>query len=136
MKMPVWFTWSGQAFEMVCFKHISAIRRKLNIEHILTKCYDWQYQPGKYSEESGAQIDLIFDREDGCIMLCEIKYNDKPYIVTKEFVKQLKRKEAVYRKKAKSKKQIFWVLIAANGASENQYLKDTIHHVITLKDLF
>ncbi|WP_224721463.1 hypothetical protein [Candidatus Wolbachia massiliensis] len=56
--------------------------------------------------------------------------------MTKEFVEQLKRKEAVYREKAKSKKQIFWVLIAANGASENQYLKDTIHHVVTLEDLF
>ncbi|WP_246209525.1 hypothetical protein [Wolbachia endosymbiont of Atemnus politus] len=69
-------------------------------------------------------------------MLCEIKYSDKPYAVTKEFVEQLKRKETVYREKAKSKKQIFWVLIAANGAFENQYLKDTIYHVITLEDLF
>jgi hypothetical protein len=57
-------------------------------------------------------------------------------MVAKEFVEQLKRKETVYREKIKSKKQIFWVLIAANGASENQYLKDTIHHVITLEDLF
>lgn len=136
MNKPTWFAWVGKAFEEVCFKHASAIKRKLEIEYILTKCYDWQYQPGKYSKESGAQIDLVLDREDGCTMCYEIKYSDKPYIVTKKFVEKLKRKEAVYRKKTKSKKQIFWVLIAANGASENQYLKDTIYHVITLEDLF
>ncbi|NUX01369.1 AAA family ATPase [Wolbachia endosymbiont of Madathamugadia hiepei] len=136
IKKPVWQTWTGQTFEAVCFKHANKIRRKLNIEHIGVICGDWQYHPEKNSKESGTQVDLVFDREDGCVMLCEIKYSDKPYIVTKEFVEQLKRKETVYREKTKSKKQIFWVLIAANGASENQYLKDTIHHVITLEDLF
>ena len=136
IKKPAWQTWTGQTFEAVCFKHANVIRKKLDIEHIAVICGDWQYQPEKYSKESGAQIDLVFDREDGCVMLCEIKYSDKPYTVTKEFVEQLKRKEAVYREKTKSKKQIFWVLIAANGVSENQYLKDTIHHVITLEDLF
>ncbi len=136
IKKPAWQTWTGQTFEAVCFKHANVIRKKLDIEHIAVICGDWQYQPEKYSKESGAQIDLVFDREDGCVMLCEIKYSDKPYTLTKEFVEQLKRKEAIYREKTKSKKQIFWVLIAANGVSENQYLKDTIHHVITLEDLF
>ncbi|NSX83050.1 AAA family ATPase [Wolbachia endosymbiont of Atemnus politus] len=136
IKKPAWQTWTGQTFEAVCFKHANVIRRKLNVEHIAVICGDWQYHPEKNSKESGAQIDLVFDREDGCTMLCEIKYSDKPYAVTKEFVEQLKRKETVYREKAKSKKQIFWVLIAANGAFENQYLKDTIYHVITLEDLF
>ncbi|WP_225538298.1 hypothetical protein [Wolbachia endosymbiont of Mansonella perstans] len=70
-------------------------------------------------------------------MLCEIKYSDKPYYtVTKEFVEQLKKKETVYKEKMKSKKQIFWVLITVNGASENQHLKDKMYHVITLEDLF
>lgn len=136
IKKPAWLTWTGQAFEAVCFKHANKIRRKLDIEHIGVICGDWQHHPEKNSKEFGAQIDLVFDREDGCTMLCEIKYSDKPYQVTKEFVEQLKRKEMVYRERAKSKKQIFWVLIAANGAPENQYLKDTIHHVITLEDLF
>ncbi|AAW70969.1 Predicted protein [Wolbachia endosymbiont strain TRS of Brugia malayi] len=112
---------------MVCFKHANKIRRKLNIEYIAVICGDWQYQLEKNSKGNGAQIDLVFDREDGCTMLCEIKYNDKLYVVTKEFVEQLKRKKAVYREKKRPKKQIFWVLIAANRASENQYLKNMVY---------
>ncbi len=41
---------------------------------------------GKNSKGNGAQIDLVFDREDECTMLCEIKYNDKPYVVTKNLL--------------------------------------------------
>ncbi|WP_246432733.1 MULTISPECIES: AAA family ATPase [Wolbachia] len=136
IKKPAWLTWTGQAFEAVCFKHANTIRRKLNIEHMGFICGDWQYHSGKNSKESGAQIDLVFDREDGCTTLCEIKYSDKPYTITKEYIEQLRKKEAIYKEKTRSKKQIFWVLIAANGATENQYLKDIINNVITLEDLF
>lgn len=136
IKKPAWLTWTGQAFEAVCFKHANIIRRKLNIEHIAVICSDWQYHPEKNSKERGAQIDLVFDREDGCTILCEIKYSDKPYTITKEYIEQLRKKEAIYKEKTKSKKQIFWVLIAANGATENQHLKDIINDVITLEDLF
>ncbi len=136
IKKPAWLTWTGQAFEAVCFKHANTIKRKLEMEHILTVCGEWQYHPEKDSEESGAQIDLVFDREDGCTTLCEIKYSDKPYTITKEYIEQLRKKEAIYKEKTRSKKQIFWVLIAANGATENQHLKDIINKVITLEDLF
>lgn len=133
---PLWLAWTGQAFEAVCFKHISAIGNRLNVEYTPTVYGDWQYCPRKGSKECGAQIDLIFDREDGCTTLCEIKYSDKPYTITKEYAEQLRKKEKIYKEKTRSKKQMFWVLIAANGAIENKYLKDTIHHVITLEDLF
>ncbi|WP_245609441.1 ATP-binding protein [Wolbachia endosymbiont of Trichogramma pretiosum] len=86
IKKPVWLTWIGQTFEAVCFKNANKIRRKLDIEHVGVICGDCQHHPEKNSKESGAQIDLVFDREDGCTMLCEIKYSDKPYPITKEFI--------------------------------------------------
>ncbi|MBC6685696.1 AAA family ATPase [Wolbachia pipientis] len=136
IKKPAWQTWTGQVFEAVCFKHADTIRRKLNIECMGFICGDWQYHSGKNSKERGAQIDLVFDREDGCTTLCEIKYSDKPYVITKEYKEQLRKKESIYKEKTRSRKQIFWVLIAANGATENQHLKDIINKVITLEDLF
>ncbi len=135
IKKPAWQTWVGQAFETVCLKHANTIRKKLNIGHIWSICGDWQYHLEKNSKERGAQIDLVFEREDECTTLCEIKYSDKPYIITKEYKEQLRKKEAIYKEKARSRKQIFWVLIAANGAKENQYLKEIIDKVITLEDL-
>ncbi|MGL9682307.1 MAG: hypothetical protein ACR5K2_05175 [Wolbachia sp.] len=53
--------WTEETFEAVCFKHANKIGRKLNIERIAVICGDWQYHSKKNSEESGVQIDLIFD---------------------------------------------------------------------------
>jgi len=134
IRKPVWFTWAGQAFEAICFKHVDGIKIALGIEHIPAVCSDWQYRPETKTEERGAQIDLVFDREDGCVTLCEIKYSDKPFSMTKEFFAQLKTKEAVYVEKTRNKKQVFWALIAANGVSGQR--GELINKVITLEDLY
>jgi AAA+ ATPase superfamily predicted ATPase len=133
IRKPIWFSWAGQAFEAICFKHIEKIKKALGMEHIAAVCSDWQYRPEKKTEQ-GAQIDLVFDREDGCVTLCEIKYSDKPFILTKEFFGQLKIKEAVYKEKTRNKKQIFWALIAAQGVPGQT--RDILSQVITLNDLF
>lgn len=134
IKKPLWFTWAGQSFEAVCFKHVDRIRKALSIEYIPAVCSDWQYRPEKKTAEQGAQIDLVFDRDDGCVTLCEIKYSEKPFVMTKDFFTELKQKEAIYIEKTRSKKQTFWALISAQGVSSQQ--KGLITQVITLNDFF
>lgn len=135
IKKPHWNAWAGLSFEAVCLKHTEAIKKKLGIENIAALCSDWRYQPEKGSEGQGAQIDLVFDREDDCVTLCEIKYTEKPFVLTKEFIQQLKNKEIIYREKTRSQKQFFWALITANGVAS--CLRDhNIYQVITTNDLF
>lgn len=136
IKKHHWLAWAGLSFEAVCFKHTEAIRKKLGIENVSTICSDWRYQSGKGGSDLGAQIDLVFDREDGCTTLCEIKYTEKPFVLTKEFIERIKTKEAIYREKTRTQKQIFWALIAANGTTNSQRADNLICHVITADDLF
>lgn len=135
-KKPEWFNWAGYAFEAICFKHIHKIKKALDIEHINSTCSDWRYQPEKSSMTSGTQIDLIFDRDDDCVTLCEIKYSAVPFVITKNYFETLLIKERVFKEKTRCNKQIFWALIASNGAIENQYLKKMSLRVITIDDLF
>jgi uncharacterized protein len=71
--------WTGLAFEDVCFKHIKQISQSLGLENIAFKAGSWRYVPPKKTTEIGAQINLLFDRDDGVITLCEIKYSDQQF---------------------------------------------------------
>jgi hypothetical protein len=134
MRSSSWHAWAGYAFEAVCFKHIDAIKKALGIEHIISYYGDWRYRPEKNAQ--GAQIDLVFDREDDCVTLCEIKHTDKPFVLTKSYVLELNNKKSVYEQRTKTKKQTVWCLITNNGAVKNEHLEKVIGNVINLEDFF
>ena len=96
----------------------------------------WRYVPISKAKERGAQIDLLFDREDDTLTLCEIKYTTEPFAITKEYAENLKNKIAIFKEKTRSKKKIFLVMISANGIKETKYSEELVQHVVTLEDLF
>ena len=135
MRTSAWGGWTGYAFESICYKHLAQICRSLKINPTSVP-NTWRYVPKKGSQERGAQIDLLFDRQDNAITLCEIKYSDKPYVLDKEYIEVLNRKAAVFKEKTRTRKQIFMAMIAANGLKNNFYAEDRISTVVTLDDLF
>jgi len=126
--------WAGYAFETLCYKHMQIIRKKLNIPTTAV-AYTWQYQPRSASDH-GAQIDLFFDRDDGVITLVEIKNTAMPFVINKNYAKILQNKIAALKKATKTKKQIFIVMISANGVKENMYSEELISSVMVLDDFF
>ena len=78
----------------------------------------------------------MFDRDDNSITICEIKYNDKPFVITKDYANKLRKKIDIFKMVTRTNKQIFIVMITANGVKENQYSKDLIVATVTLDDLF
>lgn len=132
---PEWYSWQGYAFEMVCYRHLSEIRKALNISPTAI-ANSWRHVPTKNSKSRGAQIDLLFDRKDDSITICEIKYTDEPFSLTKEYVDVLKRKLEVFKERTRTKKQLFLSLISASGLKNNYYANDVISGVVTLDDLF
>ncbi len=71
-------SWCGYAFESICFKHADAIRAAIGIADVQTQLASWRYAAKPGSDEEGAQIDLLIDRADRCINICEIKYSPVP----------------------------------------------------------
>lgn len=134
IKTPAYFAWRGYAFESVCYKHVANIKKALSI-HDAMKIGTWRYIPKSHDIENGAQIDLLFDRKDDAITICEIKYTDDAFILTKEYSNSVMKKIETYRRVTRVKKQIFVALVSANGMKENKYSKEVISYSINLDDL-
>ncbi|HEX4044616.1 MAG TPA: ATP-binding protein [Gammaproteobacteria bacterium] len=130
-----WYSWAGYAFESICYKHLSQIRKKLNIAPTAI-ANGWRYAPHAKSKEKGCQIDLLFDRDDDAITICEIKYTDKPFAIDKDYAAQLNQKITVFKQKTNTKKQIFIAIISANGLKKTIYSEEMVDGVVTLEDLF
>lgn len=134
IQSPSWRSWSGYAFEAVCFKHLAQIRKALNIDPG-AEVGAWRYM-AKSKQDQGAQIDLLFDRHDGAITICEIKYNEQPYTIDKHYSQNLKNKIEVYQKQTRTQKQIFLAMITANGLKETMYSEEMVTGVVALDNLF
>ncbi|MCP3870314.1 MAG: ATPase [Gammaproteobacteria bacterium] len=79
----------------------------------------------------GAQVDLLFDRDDGVINLCEIKYAPGPFRLTKDYARDLQDKIAIFEKITKTSKQIVLTLVTTHGLEENVWSRDLIERVVT-----
>ncbi|MBB71241.1 MAG: AAA family ATPase [Legionellales bacterium] len=132
---PEWHSWLGYAFESVCYKHIAQIKQKLDLPP-MSLASTWNYSPQQSSNTQGAQIDLLFDRRDDAITVCEIKYSDKPYTITKSYADVLNQKLTVFKEQTRSKKQLLIAFIAAEGLTNNQYKQTLVSSIVTLEDLF
>jgi uncharacterized protein len=132
---PEWTSWAGYAFEAICYKHITNIRKALDIS-VTAKSGNWQFIPSKGSKENGAQIDLLFDRKDKVITICEIKFTNEPFKIDKQYALNLLNKTKIFQQKTKTNKQIVTAIISANGVKQTAYSEELISAVVTSSDLF
>ncbi len=116
---PTVKSWQGYAFENMCLKHIEGIKQALGIAGVLTSEYSFYKRKDK--DSAGCQIDLLIDRADNAINICEMKFYDGAYILTEESIKILQQKRNIFQEKTKTKKQLFLTLISADGVVENKY---------------
>jgi len=133
---PEWNSWAGYAFENVCMKHIEEIRSALDLSHTGCIVSNWRFIPEAISTTDGAQIDLLFDRDDSAITLCEIKYSKKEYEINKTMAKNLIKKNDVFTQQTKTKKQIFLAMITSMGLKNGVWADELVDGSVTLKDLF
>ena len=126
--------WSGYAYENICFLHIEQILIKMGLSGTYSEISSWKHKGN--DELPGAQIDLLIDRKDGVINLCEAKFSQKEYIISKENIADLRRKRSVFQHVTKTKKAIVTTLITTYPAIRNKHYLEEIHSEITLDDLF
>lgn len=131
---PAWKAWAGLAFEAICFKHIEKIKKALHIPDG-SDISSWRYRSDE-SEDSGAQIDLIFDRPDNTVNLCEIKYCNTPFVLDKKYAAHIINREKIYCKVTKTNKQIFHSMVVSSGLKKTMYSEEIIASYVTLNDLF
>ncbi|MBR5118293.1 MAG: AAA family ATPase [Muribaculaceae bacterium] len=119
--------WTGYAFEQVCLRHIEQIKDTLNITNIMSDVSSWQVPE--------AQIDLVIDRKDRIINLCEMKYSDKPFSVTKTYLERMNFRRELFRERTKATKALHLTMVSPLGIKDNAQ-REKIQSVVTLDDLF
>jgi AAA+ ATPase superfamily predicted ATPase len=132
-KTAGWHSWAGYAFEAVCLKHIEQIRQTLKV-NASAEIGNWRYIPKKSEKEQGGQIDLLFDRSDKVVTICEIRCSQTPYRLNKQEFQSLNSKCEVFLKKTGINKQIHLALITPMGVEKSIYSEELVG-VVTLKDL-
>ncbi|MGE0018416.1 MAG: ATP-binding protein [Draconibacterium sp.] len=131
---PAFKAWSGYAFENICTMHIDKIKKALGISGIYSNISAWKFTGN--DELPGAQIDLLIDRNDKVVNLCEAKFSDKEFIITKDYAQELRKKKLVFEQKTKTKKSVFTTLLSTYPALQNKYYLEEIQSEVTMDALF
>jgi AAA+ ATPase superfamily predicted ATPase len=132
LNMPRHNAWTGYAFESLALQHIREIKHALGISGIQSKISTWASD--KKENESGCQIDLLIDRKDGVINICEMKFANTPYIISKTYEENLRNKIAVFTYESKTRKAIHLTLVTTFGIIKNKH-SGIVQKEITLDDL-
>jgi AAA+ ATPase superfamily predicted ATPase len=126
--------WQGYAFENFCFRHIKAIKQKLGIAAVITQQYSYQIKSGQLSGNN--QIDLLIDRNDQCINLCEIKYHNKPFTITKQFAEILRQRMQYFGWESGTKKSVYLTFITRYGVVTPAGAENLVDSEVLLKDFY
>lgn len=126
-------TWCGYSFEQLCLHHITQIKMKLGISGIQSDVCSW-FIPAE-DRHKGAQIDLLIDRKDQIINLCEMKYSTSEYEITKRYNDEMQERRELFRSQTKTKKALHLTMVTTYGVKENPY-SGMIQSQVTMDDLF
>lgn len=132
MESSIYRAWSGYAFELVCLCHVAQIKLGLSIAGMVTQAASWR---GKNRDKS-TQIDLLIDRRDHVINLCEIKFSQQKFTITKEYAAQLERKIAIFKADTATKKAVWLTMLTTFGLHENEYSRRLVQKSLTMDVLF
>ena len=130
--------WAGYAFERICLLHIPQIRQKLQLNSMLVTVCSWAVKKHTDSDGTtwpGAQIDLILDRADGIVDLCEIKFTQNEFVITAEYADALRRRADEFVALTGTKSTPRLVFITSEGVRDNSY-SGIIQANVTADDLF
>jgi hypothetical protein len=125
---PRWRAWAGLAFESLCQKHVFALQRELGISGVAAEISAWVHPT--------AQIDLLIDRADGVISICEMKFTEGPFTITKSYASQLRGKLQAFRDASGTRKALHLVFVTSFGLAENRYSRELVDQILTMDALF
>ena len=131
LNSPTYRTWSGLSFEMLCLTHLNQIKKALGISGIQANACSWRSS----SSDNAAQIDLLIDRKDDTINLCEMKYSKSPFVIDKEYFAKLQNKLDAFTAETSTRKSLMLTMVTNCGLKHNSY-SDIVQKELVLDDLF
>lgn len=129
---PTYRAWSGYAFEQICLYHVTEIKQAIGISGVISRTYSWKSQ----TSEKGAQIDLVIDRNDQVVNICEIKFSQDIYTISKSYADNLRNKRGTFSFETGTKKAVFLTMITTYGTRKNSHYHDLVQNEVTMDALF
>lgn len=126
-------SWMGNTFELVCMCHHKQIKYKLHIDTMATSIFTWHKEADE--ELPGAQIDMLIERADRIIHLCEMKFSEDKFTISKDYEMKLRERAGIFRGATKNKKAIVHTFITTYGVVDGIH-KSIVHSEVTMDDLF
>lgn len=127
-------TWEGLAFERVCLEHLPSIKSALGISGVSSSCSSWRHTGGE-EDARGAQIDLVIDRDDRVVNLCEMKFSQGEYEIDADEARCLRNRVEALAKAVGPRGNVHLTLVTAGGLKRNKYW-NLAQSVVGLDDLF
>lgn len=128
---PAQRAWSGYSFEQICLAHIKQIKQALGISGVQTTTSAWIS-----NSQPGAQIDLLIDRRDHVINVCEMKFSLNNFTIDKRYAEELRNKIGAFTFEVKTRKSIYLTMITTFGLAKNQYSMSLVQNDLTMDVLF
>lgn len=128
-------SWAGLTYEQVCKDHIYQIKKKLGVSGVLTEEYIWFSKGDEDLGVSGAQIDLLIERRDRVINVCEIKFSNNEFVIDKDYDLKLRNKLETFRNDSKTKYGLQLTMITTYGIKKNKY-SGIVGSEVRIEDLF
>ncbi len=128
------YSWVGLAFERVCMQHVAQIKHKLGISGVLTNVSSWSALPDPVYG-AGAQIDLLIERADNIVNVCEMKFSKGEYVIDRDYSLNLSHKIERLLQTTKTRKTLHLTMITVNGVAHNEYWGEVQSEVLA-EDLF
>jgi uncharacterized protein len=129
---PAYRAWSGYAFEQVCLYHTDQLKQALGIAAVETSVSSWR----SAGLNQGAQIDLVIDRRDQVINLCEMKFSINTFTIDKKYDAELRNKIATFKKETGTRKSVFLTMVTTFGLQQNNYAAGLVQNDIKMDALF
>lgn len=128
-------SWEGFTFEEVCLHHLPQIKQGLGISGIATEASSWRFVPAQGDQRKGAQIDLVVKRADKIVHLIEMKFSERPFVITKEYEERLQQRKNLFMELTNLKRGAVHTFITPFGL-KNGIHTTFVHSQLTAKDLF
>lgn len=129
LRTPELNTWRGLAFEEVCLLHQAQIKRALGFGAVDAPAAPW------ISKTGNAQVDLLFDRSDRVVNLCEMKFTADILTIDADYDAELRQKVERFAEDTACKKSIHLSLVTTYGLTKNKY-SGRFQSVVTIDELF
>lgn len=131
MNSPQVRAWQGFSFELLCMLHLPQIKQSLSIGGIATATSSWRSK----NAEHHYQIDMVIDRADRIINLCEMKFSVNRYMIDRDYEMLLRDRMAWFIAETKTRKAPVITMITTYGILPNKH-SGIVQNEVTLDDLF